>query len=69
MENTSKTLSTGMQRKSFYFQLSHLKAHAEVAVGTLLNQIYVTSSFVVMNKSDSSYVLSASLQLHYCRSV
>ena len=66
MEKTSKTLSTGIRRQSFHFQLFHLQA-----VQRSGNGIYAysnpTSSVVIMNKSGSSFVLLASLQLRYRR--
>ena len=69
MEKTSKTLSTGIQRQSFHFQLSHLP-HLQAArrsgngIPAYSNP---TSSDVIMNKSGSIFFLPASLQLRYRR--
>ena len=66
MERTTNTLSTGIRRQSFHFQLSHLLAVQRSGNGI---PVYSnpTSSDVIMNKSVSSFVLPASLQPHYCR--
>ena len=47
------------------------KQHDGVVVGTLLypilGNIFLNSNYAIINKSDSSCVLPASLQPHYCR--
>ena len=66
MEKTTNTLSTGIRRQSFHFQLSHLQAARRSG-----NGIYAysnpTSYDVIMNKSGPSFVLLASLQPRYRR--
>ena len=66
MEKTSKTLSTGIRRQSFHFQLSHLQAARRSGNG-ISAYSNPTSSDVIMNKSGSSFVLPATLQLRYRR--
>ena len=66
MEKTSKTLSTGIRRQSFHFQLSHLQAARRSGNG-ISAYSNPTSSDVIMNKSGSSIVLPASFQLRYRR--
>ena len=66
MEKTTNTLSTGIRRQSFHFQLSYLLAVQRSGNG-IPAYSNPTSSDVIMNKSGSSFVLSASLQPHYCR--
>ena len=58
-----------MQRHSFHFKFSHLQAARRSGRGTLFNLLLGNIFFVIMNKSDSSYVLPASLQPCYCRYV
>ena len=66
MEKTSKTLSTGIRRQSFHFQLSHLQAARRSGNG-IYAYFNTTSSDVMMNKSGSTFVLLASLQPRYRR--